>query len=286
MNAIRSLLAVTDFSEEADRAVRRAGLLAQALGARFEVLHVVSGTALASLTALPGFGDVAARLVEDARHRMEAVAAAWPGAATRVELGPLPEHIIEASKAHDMLVLGARGAGSKGETLIGTTAGRLLVGASCAILVVRSEPRGAYRQVLVPCEYAPPARRALELALGIAPGARITLLHVSEDLGAQHSWTPVVGQDEIAAIRAAVEERTLAWLSELKRGLDGADGADTRVEFGNPRRAILAAADRQGADLIVMGKQGRSKVLEMFVGSHTRRVLDQATCDVLVAPSS
>lgn len=284
MSKIRSLLAATDFSAGADRAVRRAALLAEALGARLELLHVVSESSLASLGRLPSLGDVGRRLLEDAQRKMDAVAASLPKAVARVEIGPLPERIVESAAAHDLLVLGAQGASSTEEPFLGTTAGRLLLGAKTASLVVRSEPDGGYARVLVPCEYAPPARRALEFALAVAPRARITLMHASDALDTLVSWA---GKgDDIGSFRDAVATETHAWLSGLTRGLEGVASVETRVEFRNPRSAILAVAQDMEPDLIVMGKQGRSKIREMFLGSATRQVLDQAKCDVLVAASS
>ena len=40
------------------------------------------------------------------------------------------------------------------------------------------------------------------------------------------------------------------------------------------------------ADLVVMGKQGRSRIRELFLGSVTRKVIATVDCDVLVAPLS
>lgn len=266
MSGIRSLLAATDFSEDADRATRRAALLAAGLGARLELLHVVSPPALGDLRGLvPELGDAEARVVGEAKRTLYAMATRLPPAAARVEVGKLPDTILDAADRHDMLVLGARGGGSIREALLGTMANRLLLAARRPVLVVKREPDSAYRRVVVPCEYAPPARRALELALDVAPGANITLVHAFE-------------ADE-------AESRTRAWLAKLLDGLEGAAAVDVAAEFGNPRRAVLAMVESRGADLVVMGKQGRSRAREMFLGSLTRQVLAEAKCDVLVAPS-
>jgi nucleotide-binding universal stress UspA family protein len=287
MSEIRSILAATDFSVDAERASRRAALLAGILGARLELLHVVSGSAMASLAGLaPSLGNVGERLLDDARRTMDAASASLPGVEARVETGEIPERILQAAASHDLLVLGARGAGSLQEAFLGTTAGRLLLGAKCAILVVKAGPQAGYARVIVPCEYAPPARRALELALKVAPGARITMLHAHEGLDAQQLLRASVKREDIENLRAAAEARTLAWLAGLGNGLEGAGTLETKVKFASPRRAILEVAQEEGADLIVMGKQGRSKPRDMFLGSCTRQIVDQATCDVLVAPSS
>jgi nucleotide-binding universal stress UspA family protein len=283
MSAIRSLLAATDFSADADRATRRAARLAVELGARLELLHVVSAPALADLRGLvPDMGDAEARVVAEANRMMEAIAARLHPAAARVQVGDIPGAILEAAGAHDMLVLGARGASALRDALLGTTADRLLLAARRPMLVVRREPDAAYRRVVVSCEYAPPARRALELALRVAPGARITLLHAFEADFEGPLWRASVPREQIERLRGEAEARTRAWLSGLLKGLDGASAVDVAAEFGNPRRAILDMLESQGADLVVMGKQGRSKAREMFLGSVTRQVLADSKCDVLV----
>ena len=59
---------------------------------------------------------------------------------------------------------------------------------------------------------------------------------------------------------------------------------DDVVAFGRAYREILRAAETKPADLIVMGKRGRSPLAEYFVGGVTRYTLVRAHCDVAVVP--
>jgi nucleotide-binding universal stress UspA family protein len=252
MDAIGSVLAATDFSAAAERAARRAARLARELGARLELLHVSSGAASAP----------------EAERALAEVAALLHPQLARVEVGSPAQVILEAAKGHDLLVLGNAPAASLREAFLGSTAERLLLRAERPMLVVKREPAAAYRRVLVPSEFAPPARRALELALRVAPGARITLLHASEEERSPEA-----------------EARTLAWLSGLGEGLAGAAAVEGAVRFAKPRQAIAEMVESLGADLVVMGKQGRSQA-ERVLGSVTRHVLSAIDCDGLVAPLS
>lgn len=287
MNEIRSLLAATDFSSHADAAVRRAFQLARSLGASVHLLHVVDSARLQELRVLlPDAADAQERLLAEAKRLMTEAASTLDGACEkRVEIGPLPATILAASREHDLLVLGAQGARRVREALLGSTADRLLLKSERPTLVVKGMPAGPYRKVVIPCEYAPPARRALELALRIAPGARIALLHALE-LDFEGLWRALVGPDRIEGMRAQAAERAQAWLEGLTQDLDDAQGVGSIVEHGPAGRTVLEVAQRLGADLIVMGKQGRSVAGEAFLGSVTRRVLAEAQCDVLVAPAS
>ena len=65
---------------------------------------------------------------------------------------------------------------------------------------------------------------------------------------------------------------------------------DSRGELlapaGSARDVIPELVRSQQADLVVMGKQGRSRVRELFLGSVTRKVIAAVDCDVLGAPLS
>ncbi|MGE5893501.1 MAG: universal stress protein, partial [bacterium] len=51
-----------------------------------------------------------------------------------------------------------------------------------------------------------------------------------------------------------------------------------------PHRAIADEAEKRNADVIVMGRRGRSALDRMFIGSVTSKVIGYAPCNVLVVP--
>jgi nucleotide-binding universal stress UspA family protein len=63
-----------------------------------------------------------------------------------------------------------------------------------------------------------------------------------------------------------------------------AAGADATflVWEGDPGEAIVAAADSESADLIVVGSHGRSGVSRFFIGSVSDYVVRHAHCPVMV----
>lgn len=58
-----------------------------------------------------------------------------------------------------------------------------------------------------------------------------------------------------------------------------------KVEFGGPHTSIVEAAERDGADLIVMSTHGRTGLSHILLGSVTEKVVARAPCPVLVIPS-
>src|ERR1039457_378169 len=56
----------------------------------------------------------------------------------------------------------------------------------------------------------------------------------------------------------------------------------TSVEVGHPPEHIVALAEREHVDLIVMGRRGRTQVGRFILGSTSERVLRYAHCAVTV----
>jgi nucleotide-binding universal stress UspA family protein len=55
------------------------------------------------------------------------------------------------------------------------------------------------------------------------------------------------------------------------------------VQGADPAQVILQYADELGVELIAMGAHSRAGLLNFFVGSVSRKVLDRAKCPVLIA---
>ena len=53
---------------------------------------------------------------------------------------------------------------------------------------------------------------------------------------------------------------------------------------GRPSEVILDLAQREGADLIVMGTHGRTGLSHVLLGSVAERVVRQAECPVMTVP--
>lgn len=293
MDSFRRLLCATDFSEHAGIAARRAATVAAAQRAELHLLHVLSEPALRTLMALfPGSADAELRLTEDARRMLEAEAVrlreAVGGVAvtTRLGNGDPDDEILAATESADLLVLGAHGQNPLRDMVIGSTAERLLRKASRPVLVSRAAPEPPYRRVLVPVDFTGHSAGAMRAAAAIAPDAELTALHVFELPFEGKLWLAGVSDDEVNRFRAQARAQALKRVLEL-----AADIGEARSRFrpqvvqGSAARSILEAAEEIDADLIVMGRHGKSAAEAFFIGSVTRHVLSDAACDVLVMPA-
>ena len=75
MNEIRSVIAATDLSAPARRAVDRAARLARAASASFTLVHAVNGSMLTELRRwLDNGGDVERSILDDVRSRLHHLA--------------------------------------------------------------------------------------------------------------------------------------------------------------------------------------------------------------------
>ncbi|MEP0870637.1 universal stress protein [Trichocoleus desertorum AS-A10] len=155
-----------------------------------------------------------------------------------------------------------------------------------------------YRRILVAIDHSSISRQAFEQALALAKltEANLMLLHV---LSYEEEGSPrlpvLTGFDAYPGMirTQALELYQQQWqnyegqgLAMLRSRAQEAADAGVRVEFtqspGSPGRAICALARTWGADLILVGRRGRSGLSELFLGSVSNYVLHHAPCAVLV----
>jgi nucleotide-binding universal stress UspA family protein len=140
---------------------------------------------------------------------------------------------------------------------------------------------------------------ALDLAKAI--NADLMLLHVlspEEETSPEMPPYPVMGYgyypvmnevtlEEYQRRWEAYEARSLDW---LRSRTETATSAGIRTEFtqvaGDPGRAICALARNWEADLIVVGRRGRSGLSELILGSVSNYVLHHAPCSVMAVQTT
>ena len=62
--------------------------------------------------------------------------------------------------------------------------------------------------------------------------------------------------------------------------------AEARFEEGDPAELLIEAAERSGAELIVVGNKGMSGVKRFLLGSVPNKVSHHAPCDVLIVQTT
>jgi nucleotide-binding universal stress UspA family protein len=188
-----------------------------------------------------------------------------------------------------LIVIGSHGPVVRPWLRLGSTAERLLRRSGTSLLIGRGEMRAAPARLLLAADDADitPLLLARAVSLRNQFGARLLAVHVLSNAAFSHMASMEAARapsEEIAHRRLAEDIRAEAsqWLHELAAG--GADPGDLNVEVphGAPGDEILAAADRFGADLIVIGRYGLGRVIPAVLGSVLGSVAHGARCPVLV----
>jgi nucleotide-binding universal stress UspA family protein len=184
----------------------------------------------------------------------------------------------------DLLVIGSRGEHYLSRLLLGTTAESLLRLTSRPCLIVKGEPAGAYRKVLVPVDFSSWSIRSLQMALQVAPGAEIILLHAYEAPFEQELRFAGVKEETLTRHIIAAQDDARMQLRELTAGITEARDAhiQLKVIHGDASYVVPDHARDNDCDLVVMGKHGKGVIEELLLGSVTKHVLGESPVDVLV----
>ena len=140
-------------------------------------------------------------------------------------------------------------------------------------------PELKLKKVLLPVDFSECSQKALQYALSFARQfqAEVLLLHVVETV---YPPPELVVLDSAALdhrVRDAAERQLAAWSKEIS-------GVRARalIRSGVPHHEIVAAAEENNIDLIILGTHGRSGMAHLFLGSTAERVVRRAPCPVMV----
>lgn len=139
-----------------------------------------------------------------------------------------------------------------------------------------------------------PSIFAQALDIAVATGSRLLLLHVLTPLEADYpdiaissaiDYSPVLYEEAFkhhAQRWSAYEQQQLEMLRSFAAKAEEA-GVTTELSqpLGNSGRTICAVANTWNADLILIGRRGRSGLGELILGSVSNYVVHHAPCSVL-----
>lgn len=272
MTAFKRILLATDLEPPSDRAMERAVNLALQFGADLTVLYAIREPADAGpLDHLPPHHVEA----EIRRHL-----ATIPGARDLAPMaaavkGPVDKAMADYARQWKADLMIAGGA-EKGEGLLDiiavTTVEKISVASPLPLLAVRSKAFGPYTSALVPVDFSPLSRPALDAALALVPMGTISILHAFD----APTGGTATGGDLPAADFADEFASLLDGISPGERLID------THARLGTPLQEIGRAAQASPTDLIVMGSSGRSGLGRALIGSVAHEILESIPCDVMI----
>jgi nucleotide-binding universal stress UspA family protein len=279
------ILVATDFSRNAQVALRSAEALARETGAEIALVHVVDipSASYAFGVEMIGLPDLRETWAKDARRRLRSTAqrARARGvrfADTEVLIGTPWYEIVEAARRHkaDLVILGNSGRSRFQRLLLGSTAENVVRHSSVPVLVTRSRPLSGLRRVLVPVSFDEGSRLALEYAARRIPRrVQVEAFHAVPSTPLAEPWVPIplpsipeATRELRAFVDAATTRRVVA---KVERAADAA-------------AAILGRARTWKADLILLCTHGRGGLAHVLLGSVAEKVARYADRPVLVLP--
>jgi nucleotide-binding universal stress UspA family protein len=175
------------------------------------------------------------------------------------------DYVVTQARCADLLLSGTRA--RKGVHAVGVTAGDLVMQTGRPVLVVPEAPVTlALDHVVLGWRDTRETRRAALDALPLIKRARhVTVMEIA-------------AEDELAEARGRLADVAL-WLK--RHGVVAETEASLSTDEGAYQLRVLAHA--KGADLIVAGAYGHSRLREWALGGVTRNLLLQATCCTLLS---
>lgn len=287
------ILVATDLSRCAESATRLAASLRWPKNTTILVLGVVDSAQPVADVAPDGGASVdesdAYEFNCGVRRTAETLAAPGRTVETLTKFGRPADAIVdEAARFRaDLVVLGNRGRGPIRSALLGSVSAEVVDRAPCPVLIAR---RDRISSVVFGTDGATRTALAAEVVtwpiFANLPIRVVSVAHVDRPYdsiaesrarfdAAVSSYLKAADEEDVRCDRIA--RQTTAQLVAV--GMK----ATSDVRHGEPAKAILAAADAVGADLIIVGSRGDRGLHRMLVGSTAREILYDAFCSVLIA---
>jgi len=295
MQNVKRILVASDMSESSALAEIRAARLCQRFGlAELDVVNV-QGTGFADVLGqiLAGTGEKSRELLIDQVSRdFEPIRTrlfAEFGIRTKLTIlfgRPSVEIAQYAKKSNaDLIVVGAKRPRLGRKFFLGNTPDRLLHVTPAPLLIVRQKSDNPYQNALVPVDFSPNSIYAARVAVEVMlPASRKTFLHAYDIPNEGLMRYANVSADLISNYRENAKKKAEDEMTRLFASLRSDNRVSSIIQYGSATKMIEDYVNANTPDLIVMGKQGRSGLENLLLGSTTRNTVNETSCDILVVP--
>ncbi len=207
---------------------------------------------------------------------------------TRVLVGRPATALMEHARVihADLIVMGSRGRGAIASIVLGSVSAEVAIHAPCPVLVARTT---SITRAIVALDGTREADRIVDevAATAFLARARLQVISVAPSaipgpgilLGGGFALPVAAYEDAVDAARRDLEQGARTASARLAAaGLD----VTWSVLEGDAAAALVDAAERSHADLIVVGTHGRTGLTGLVLGSVARSVLVHTRASVLV----
>ncbi|MGQ0639516.1 MAG: universal stress protein [Gemmatimonadaceae bacterium] len=281
------IILATHGMKEADAAVRAAAQLAEATGRLVTVIAVLEpppmvageyGFIIPMDDLVEGRRDA---LLERVRNQVNDVLARDPGWPVEVRSGDAPTSVAKVAQAADaeVIVMGLGHHHLMDRVFGSETTLHTLRAAHTPVFAVPQSYSQLPRRAVVGVDFSGAGMAAAQGALAVLPTlTSITLVHVAPRWDLQPT--------AYAEWRAEYERGVGPAFDRVMRELDAPSGVrvTTVVREGKTTQELIAAADEEGADVIVVGSKGLGFLDRVLVGSTATGAIRGAHCAVFAFP--
>ncbi|MCC5950577.1 MAG: universal stress protein [Acidimicrobiia bacterium] len=279
------IVVAVDGSDSSRTALRLGALLASTTGNEVRAVRCWEYSANlplpSALSDPPRADEVEAEHAEALAAFVDETLPAGTEVVTRLRRGPAAHKLLEEPTIGDVdaLVVGSRGLGGFSGLILGSVSRQLVEHATVPVVVVREDAAVGERleRVVVAIDGSTGAERAAAWAATLAEqaGAELVAVHCPEM--PQAELPPEVA----VQLRDEARELMTTWTAPLR---DRPVELETMVIDDDPRRALPEVAERQQADLLVVGARGAGKLRQLLLGSVADAVVRTSPVPVVVVP--
>jgi nucleotide-binding universal stress UspA family protein len=286
MHAMNVVVA-TDGSKFGKWALEWVSQLPLAEAPTMKVLHVVDASAMRAPFLVQPVVAGTERFIKAEIARMEAQAKRTKQEAADlmkslhlrgrvvIQRGPIAATVVKAAtRGIQLVAVGSRGLDALDRFMLGSVSTYVIHHVSCSVLVVREAPK-SLRQMVLAIDGSPASKKAVQFLLrSMRPWQNVpdqepitvTVVHVM----------PFLKYPELREAGKAMVEECADKLARAGYVVEQAP------KLGNPADEILNVAQEHKADLIITGAKGLGAIGRFLLGSVSTRVVQHATCSVLV----
>ncbi len=140
------------------------------------------------------------------------------------------------------------------------------------------------QKILCPIDFSAPSRNALRYAneFAKAMNAKITIMHVIQPQPIAADVNVPYVPLEIEIEKNAKEDLERIVKEEVQEGVV----VEQVMAFGLPSDCVIAQAQKENVDLIILGTHGRTGISRLLMGSTAENVIRHAARPVLVVKAS
>ena len=271
---LTSILALTDFSADGDKALVRAGQIARGHGAALRLMYTPSGGIQECRDPDTRLAQTASTMAQQLGLTVRTVGAgsySW-------------DNIMSQADHASLLVLPQRSdRGLFAVWLAGPDAIRFARDCRCPVLVARGPVRRRLRQIVVGVDFTPASQHRAMLACLLDRDAQVELFHAVSTTGESHLRRADLDSSVLRRYRDNCIEHARVRLREMTRSLYAhAMPVVSSAHIGKPAEQLMSRLAFTGADLVVVGKSRRHAVTDYLLRSTAHELLAQSPCDVMV----